>query len=295
MSNQVLVSVCVIVYNHGNFIKECLDGIVSQDYPNIELIISNDASADNTHQKIESFLNGRNYSKKIKVKYFNHEKNLGICPNLNFALKQCTGDYIAICEGDDYWVSRNKLSVQVQSIENTNFSASFHDVQYKKNGMFFESFIYDFAGVNSKGLEVVTLKELMNLKWLVPTCSFFFKRNCLELPYFFEELKFGDFPLFCSIAAKGDFLLLHGINAVYRMDNPGSQINQVDPLGSVVKHLDFIRFLSWLKKESDLEEIDIRIQFHISKSKGDLISFKHSGTYKLSIRLQKFLRKIIWN
>lgn len=293
MGELPFISVCVIAYNHEQFILDCLEGIAAQDYPKIELVISNDASSDNTHSKIKSFIEKIEQSTTIKVKYFNQTKNLGICPNLKFALDQCTGEFIALCEGDDYWVSRDKLLRQFESIANTRYSAAFHDVQYKRNGALFESFIRNFAEVDPRTLGNVGIKELMNLKWVVPTCSFFFRRNCLELPDFYNELKFGDFPLFCSVAAKGDFLLLDGIEAVYRMDNPDSQINKVDPLGSVVKHLDYIRLLNWLKKEIDSDEIDQRIQYHLLGSKTGIVSFQHSSIYRILIRVQKILRKLL--
>lgn len=293
MGELPLISVCVITYNHERYILDCLEGIISQDYPNIELIISNDASSDHTDAKITSFIGKFEQSTTIKVKYFNQTKNLGICPNLKFALDQCTGEFIALCEGDDYWVSRDKLLRQFEAIANNRYAAAFHDVRYKRNGTVFESFIRNFAEEDPRTLGNVGIKELMNLKWVVPTCSFFFRRSCLELPDFFNELKFGDFPIFCSVAAKGDFLLLDRIEAVYRMDNPGSQINKVDPLGSVVKHLDYIRLLNWLKKEVKLEEIDLRIQFHLTKSKCDIFSFKRSTTFRLAFLFQKILRKIL--
>ncbi|WP_026970208.1 glycosyltransferase family 2 protein [Algoriphagus terrigena] len=294
MNNLPLISVCVIAYNHERFILDCLEGIVAQDYPNIELVISNDASIDRTHQKIESYLEKLEPSRCMKVKYFNQEKNLGINPNLKFALDLCLGDYIAICEGDDYWLSRDKLSRQFQSIQNTLFSGSFHDVQYKKEGRIFESFISDFSGLLVNSLSVITLKELMASKWLIPTCSFFFKREHLFLPDFFHELKFGDFPLFCSVAINGDFLFLQEINAVYRMDNPGSQINKIDPLGSVIKHLDYIRFLNWILERKDYIEIYERINFHLLRSKLEIISFQNSSIYKIAKNIQfviiRFLR-----
>lgn len=290
MAELPLISVCVIAYNHERFILDCLEGIAAQDYPKIELIISNDASSDSTHKMIKSYIQKFDQSTNISVKYFNQTKNLGICPNLKFVLDQCTGEFIAICEGDDYWVSRDKVRRQFEAIADTRYSGAFHDVQYKRNGVFFESFIRNFAEVDPQTLGNVGIKELMNLKWVVPTCSFFFRRNCLELPDFYTELKFGDFPLFCSVAAKGDFLFLDGIEAVYRMDNPGSEINKVDPLGSVVKNLDYIRFLNWLRKFKNEEEIEQRILYHLIRSKIHITSFQKSFIYRSVLNIQSLVK-----
>lgn len=292
-SDFPLISVCVITYNHERFINDCLQGIFSQDYPNIEVIISNDASKDSTHKTIELALKNFINHNSVRVKYFNQDNNLGICPNLEYAFKQCTGKYIAICEGDDYWISSNKLTKQVQALEDTEYVGSFHDVKYKRYGKVFESFINDFSEMLPREWDIVTLKELMNSRWLIPTCSILFKRDSLVLPDFFGELKFGDFPLFCSLATKGDLILVQGIDAVYRMDNLGSEINSIDPLGNVIKNLDFIRILNWLKKDHNLSEIDKRIQFHLTKSKEGIVSFQKSSIYNVVLRMQGLVSKLL--
>ncbi|WP_439490597.1 glycosyltransferase family 2 protein [Algoriphagus sp.] len=291
MRKYPLISVCVITFNHERYIMDCLNGIFRQDYPNIEIVISNDCSSDRTHQKISKFISELQEPNRFNIKYFNQEINLGINPNLSFALEQCHGEYVAICEGDDYWISNNKLTTQLNSILGTRYSACFHDVKYKKEGLIFDSFINQFSGYSISDLEFIKLKDLLQSKWLIPTCSFFFKKEVLDLPNFYHELKWGDFPLFCSISTVTDVYLVKGIEAVYRMDNPSSQINLVSPLSSIVFSIDMIRFLTWLKSKVDIPEVDERIFFQMRKSRNEILSFQNSTIYRIVSFIQNFISK----
>src|SRR6185312_2892285 len=110
-----MVSVCMLAYNHEHYIAEAIEGVLMQQTNfEFELIISNDASSDRTHEVISEF--AVNHPKGKRVKYFNQQRNLGMQCNFIFALKACKGKYIALCEGDDYWTDPLKLQKQVDYI-----------------------------------------------------------------------------------------------------------------------------------------------------------------------------------
>jgi len=77
--------------------------------------LANDCSTDSTHAVIEEIL--ESHPKRHLIKYTNHVKNLGMNANFEFALKHCIGEYIAICEGDDYWIDTLKLQKQVDFLD----------------------------------------------------------------------------------------------------------------------------------------------------------------------------------
>ena len=113
--NKPLVSVCMITYNHEKYIAEAIQGVLMQktDFE-IEFIIANDASTDNTHTLITEFAIDK---KNITINYINHSVNSGMMSNFVSALQQCSGKYIALCEGDDYWTDPLKLQKQVDFME----------------------------------------------------------------------------------------------------------------------------------------------------------------------------------
>jgi len=108
------VSVIVTTYNHEKYISQALDSVITQKFDgDLEIIIGDDCSKDSTPEIIEEYKKSNIDTIIIpKNKY-----NLGITKNLQRCIKHCTGEYIAICEGDDYWVDDKKIEKQVNYLE----------------------------------------------------------------------------------------------------------------------------------------------------------------------------------
>lgn len=108
------LSVLVVAYNQERYIRQCLDGIVGQrtnfEY---EVVIGEDYSTDTTRTICEEY--ARKYS---NVRLLSSDSgNLGYESNWSRTLKECRGEYIATCEGDDYWTDMSKLQFQVDYME----------------------------------------------------------------------------------------------------------------------------------------------------------------------------------
>lgn len=113
--SQPLVSVIVPSYNHEKFISEAIQSIIDQDYPNIELIIIDDGSQDNSVNIIESF---REACENRFIRFeFKHRPNKRLCATLNEALEWVQGEYLCTVASDDIWV-KEKTSIQVKYLEN---------------------------------------------------------------------------------------------------------------------------------------------------------------------------------
>jgi glycosyltransferase involved in cell wall biosynthesis len=109
-----VVSVCCTTYNHQEFIGQAIEGFLMQKTNfKIEVIIGNDCSADGTLEEIKPY--ALKYPNIIRV--INNPKNLGAHLNTVNVLEHCTGKYIALCEGDDFWIDENKLQKQVDFLE----------------------------------------------------------------------------------------------------------------------------------------------------------------------------------
>lgn len=107
--NDILVSVVMPVYNGALYLKEAIDSILSQTYTNLELIIINDGSTDNSNEIILSYNDPR-------IRYIVNEKNMGICITLNRGLDAAKGKYIARMDCDDISVPE-RLQMQVEYME----------------------------------------------------------------------------------------------------------------------------------------------------------------------------------
>lgn len=118
-----LVSIIVTVYNHAPYIERCLRGILMQkcDFP-YEVWIGEDCSSDNTREVMKRI--EPEFPENFHFLYREH--NLGDENNTDL-LSRCTGKYLAICEGDDFWTYDRKLQEQAMFLEsNPDFIASFH-------------------------------------------------------------------------------------------------------------------------------------------------------------------------
>lgn len=115
--NEIMVSVCCLSYNHENYIRQCLDGIVMQQTSfRFEVLVHDDASSDKSQQIILEY--AQKYPdiiKPILQKENQFSKGKGILGP--FLCPKCTGKYVAFCECDDYWTDPLKLQKQVDFLE----------------------------------------------------------------------------------------------------------------------------------------------------------------------------------
>ncbi|GHY71474.1 glycosyl transferase family 2 [Vibrio cholerae] len=117
------VSVMIVTYNQEDLISETIDSVLNQDYPNLEIVIADDASTDNTPKIIQGYY--ERYP-KIIVPIFN-DKNLGITGNSNASFFACTGEYIALLGGDDIFLP-GKISKQIEAFSDPDVVLSYHPV-----------------------------------------------------------------------------------------------------------------------------------------------------------------------
>lgn len=285
-----LVSVCMITYNHAKYIKQSIEAILIQEVKfDYEVIIANDCSPDNTDEIVKEII--KNHPKSNRIKYIQHSKNIGPIPNFHFAFSQAKGIYIAICEGDDFWINSSKLQRQVDFLEaNKDFAASFHDVF-----MQFDNRKVSFAQYRKNNIsDIVTFHDVVSNDWLIPTCSFVFRKEKMILPTFYEEFDYGDFPLFCCILINSKAHYLNEIMGIYRRDNNQSLTNTIRTFGHLKISSDYIKLLNWLNKYARKEEkksIELRINKEIDNINKQINIYKNSRFIKVYSALRRW---IIW-
>src|SRR5258706_6357127 len=96
--NSSLVSVVMCTYNGSRFVAEQIESICNQTYSQLQIIIVDDASADNTYEIVKQWAN-----KDKRIQSYRNERNLGFNLNFNNACKLATGEFIAIADQDDIW------------------------------------------------------------------------------------------------------------------------------------------------------------------------------------------------
>jgi glycosyltransferase involved in cell wall biosynthesis len=124
--NSPLLSVCLITYNHQDYIKQAIEGVLMQKVNfEFELIISDDCSKDNTQTIIKEYKDKHPDFVKVILR----QKNVGAAQNFIELISTPKSKYIAYLEGDDYWTDPLKLQKQVDFLEsNTDYEVCFTNI-----------------------------------------------------------------------------------------------------------------------------------------------------------------------
>lgn len=174
-----LVSVVISTFNRAGLIARAINSIQNQTYKNIEIIIVNDASSDNTEDVVKAIPDAR-------IRYIRHEKNKGLPAGRNTGIRAATGEYIAFLDDDDEW-REDKLEKQLRVID--NYDAVLCDSLW--NGR--------LRRLHRR--PVVTLDDLRRGSFASPTLLA--KANVLKEVLFDESLKQGeDWDAFIRIAQR---------------------------------------------------------------------------------------------
>lgn len=223
MQHKPTVSVCIFAYNHEKYLAEALDSVLSQKVNfEYELIIGEDYSTDSTLKIAQTYQ--ASYPSLIKIVQSGHTKKLEIngqaTGRYNFlnVLSVCQGSYIALLDGDDYWVDPNKLQKQVDFLEqHKEYSFIFHNVYLDNlnSGVsgdirqtYHPSYFLDKNG----------LDELLLIHNIVPTSAVVLRNNMpKKFPDIFYKVQIGDWPFQIFNLNFGQVKYMEDVMGVYRI------------------------------------------------------------------------------
>lgn len=219
-----MVSVVVMAYNHETYIAECLNSILSQKTTfYFDIILGEDESSDSTRSICIDF--AKRHPDKIKL-FLRSRKDViyingGPTGRYNFleCLKDCTGKYIAICDGDDYWTDPLKLQKQVGFLEaNNDYTLCFHNVNIvntRKNA----NRVFPMHTKLDKS--TFSTPDIID-QWFIPTASILFRQiEGFKFPHWFETCASGDIALLLLLSLEGKFYYINEIMACYRLHDTG--------------------------------------------------------------------------
>jgi glycosyltransferase involved in cell wall biosynthesis len=209
-----IVSICMITYNHKEYIAQAIESVLMQQTDfSYELVIGEDCSTDGTREIVIDYQ--KRYPDRIRVLL--STENLGKYTNngrLNFirCLNSCSGKYIALLDGDDFWLSKKKLNKQIFYLKNNpNCVICFHNAMVVYSNQKIKSHVF-----------LKTKKELFDFddvieKWFMPTSSVVFKNGVInKFPKFYYTTKSGDIPLWIMIAEYGKIGYIEEAMSIYR-------------------------------------------------------------------------------
>lgn len=188
------VSLITAVYNSERYIKDCIESVVAQDYPNIEYIVIDGGSTDRTVDLVNE------YSKAIH--YFCSEKDRGIYDALNKGIAAATGDVVGILHADDMLAAPNVISQIVATFENTNTDAVYGNLNYVNRD--------NVRDVSRRWKAKPYTLRMLKMGWMPAHPTLYIKRQVFE--------KYGNYSLNYGTAADYELILRfffkHRIKAV---------------------------------------------------------------------------------
>lgn len=207
MPSRPKVSVITITYNHEKFIERTLDSILQQKVKfDFEVIVADDCSTDKTATIIREY--AKKYPKVIRP--ILRKKNVGAQHNFKDAILNSTGEYVALCEGDDYWTDSKKLQKQADFLNNkTDYSICFHPVQVIFENKEEPDSIFPDLEVGRD----FTLKRLIGQNFIQTNSVMFRSQNYENLPTHILPL---DWYLHLYHAQFGKIGFINEVMAVYR-------------------------------------------------------------------------------
>lgn len=214
-SNEILVSISCITYNHAPYIRECLDGFMMQKTNfAFEVLIHDDASTDGTADIIREY--EAKYPDVIKPIY--EEENQwvkGRRGSAVFNFPRAKGKYIALCEGDDYWTDPLKLQKQVDFLEaNPEYVMCTHhfSTYNQENGDLGEDWNLNFTEDFTFDLDFFIKRDC----WITQPLTLLFRRCSLNLYEYSQYPNAKDVTLIYHILKKGKGIFLKGNMGIYR-------------------------------------------------------------------------------
>lgn len=212
-----LVSIICTTYNHEKYVKKALDGFISQqtNFP-FEIIVHDDASTDGTVEILKGY--EQKYPSLFRNIYrtenwYSQGKNIW-----EYLFKEIAkGKYIAICEGDDYWINPLKLQKQIDFLEaNEDYSMCFHRVNFI-NGCI------DTQKTSQLYLKHTFIQADIAKRNYINTCSVVFRNNSKQLDFdLLGKCKTADYALWMLLSDYGKLYFFAEIMASYRIASENS-------------------------------------------------------------------------
>ena len=212
MATDPLVSIITPTYNHEKFIAQCLESVLSQEYPAWEQIVVDDGSSDRTGEIISQY-----NDKRIKYIYQDNKGIMRLAESYNMALQISKGEYIAVLEGDDLWPP-DKLKIQIDAMRKSDAILSWGRAEV----------------IDEKGDLLAVLPDdmeaFMNLSWEkhlcnllignpMHSCTIVCRRDALQSIGGFKQpegLPSVDGSTWLELSLIGNFLPINAVLGCYR-------------------------------------------------------------------------------
>jgi glycosyltransferase involved in cell wall biosynthesis len=279
MQNTPLVSVICLSYNHASYVVEALESVLNQSYSNIELIIADDCSTDNSKAVIEDWL-----TKHPNILFIPNEVNLGNTKTFNNAAKHAKGAYFIDLAADDILLP-NCVELQIEAFQNSNYTnvgivyANIDLIDKEDN---FMSIYYD----ESENPESGNVYEMV-ISRSTKICSVasMVKRNVFEtVGYYDTSLAYEDLDLWVRASRVFEFEYIPKVLAQKRELPTSLSAHFSKKNNKITKHL-HLSTLKIFEKIISLNKTKKEHKVVLGRMRFEMYKLMHSRSYISLIKL----------
>ena len=224
MNYEVKVSIALIVYNHGKYLREAIESILMQKTNfRYEIVVGDDRSTDNSREILLEYK--EKYPDKFKLLL--NKENLGGTKNIYNIFMNCRGKYITCLEGDDYWIDDNKLQKQVNYLEdNKDYLGVSHVIEARNlKGVTLAQYPTSHKILGKD----VSINLFLKGEYFSAVATLFrniFKDEKNDYSIYYKAHKYvGDFTLCMILLTNGKIKILNEVMSVYRSRNIEGESN----------------------------------------------------------------------
>ena len=208
-----MVTVCVTTYNHARWVAQALESILAQRTSfEVEVIVGDDCSTDSTVDVCRAYV--ERYPGRVRL--LEAERNMGMRANYRRTIEAARGEYIAMCDGDDFWCDEQKLQRQVEVLEQDaevglcySRSKRFHEGQN-------DEWVYP-RGVMHCDFESLLFENTVDNVTAVARRSLVMKYYAEVRPEEHPEWLTDDQPMWLWVAARSKVVALERVTAAHRL------------------------------------------------------------------------------
>lgn len=276
---EILVSIWCTAYNHEMYIRDAIEGFLSQKTNfQYEIIIHDDASTDSTAEIIREY--EEKYPHLIHGVYQIENQYSKYHPDMEWiqriAIQNCKGKYIALCEGDDYWIDIQKLQIQADYLEaHPECIMTVHDA------VNVDCRNYEMKSGSAYDKDcIISPRDMILQKKSMFTASMVYRREVLQMDGFFLDSGIGDYPTRLYALEKGKIFYFTRIMSIYREHHAGSWSSSF--LSGEIRWPHSILMIDFLDKYNEYtnKKYDAYVRCRIQKSAMDIINLCSKMTWE---------------
>lgn len=284
MSNSPLVSIVATCYNHEKYVVETLDSILGQNYANIQLIIMDDCSTDNSVQVVKDWIK----IKCVDCVFIFHQENKGLCKTLNEALTYVKGEYYQVISCDDV-LMLDKITKQIRVFEKypelAIVSSNMKKIDPESKVLDKNTNVSNYAPGLKKSKDLFKRLVVGNI---IDAPTALIRKFCVPDDNVYDEnLIFEDMDLFLKLALHYDFYIMKEALVKYRVLS--TSMSTASSFRPKINEGMIVMLSKYLGLGKDTDQI---IKSHIKRYKRKLYRYTFSAFYSGETPSVEYLVKL---